>query len=137
MSNLPKVGLSGAEEEEEAVELRDPALMAPVLSRYHQDQELSAMVNALSRVVAGEPDPAFSSGSSQSSSSSGLRMGRGEVDYGLQCYYQGGGYGFGGGGGGGGGGGYGGGEGSSSFSIAGITRLIFVCFFVMFLLVDI
>ncbi|XP_020249506.1 uncharacterized protein LOC109826902 [Asparagus officinalis] len=119
MSNLPKFGLGGAEEgEEEAVESREPALMAPVLSRYHRDLEFSAMVNALSRVVAGEPDPAFSSsGSSQSSSSSGLRMARGEVGYGLQRYYQAGGHGF------GGGGGYGGGEGSSSFSIAGSSRV--------------
>jgi len=56
---------------------------AAVLSRYHQDQEHSAMVQALSRVVAGEPEPmAYSPSPLMGASASSGRL-REEV---LQCY---------------------------------------------------
>lgn len=66
-----------------------------VLSAYHQEKELSAMVDALSQVVAGEPESVVedspfshvtsSDRSSPSSPSSGSKRGREEV---LQYYHQ-------------------------------------------------
>ena len=99
------------EEEEEAMGISESGIAPAVaLSRYHQEQELSAMVNALSRVVAGEPEPmahsshllsVASSGHSSPSaaSSGGQKRGREEV---LQCF-----------------GGYVAGEASSNVNISG------------------
>ena len=82
---------------EEAMGIAEPEIApAVVLSRCYQDQELSAMVSALTRVVAGEVEPmaAYSSpspmhvaspgrSSPSSTSSGGQKRGREEV---LQYY---------------------------------------------------
>lgn len=95
MANPRDFGWDEVEEEEETTEQAIAPPAPAFLSRYHQEQELSAMVAALSRVVAGEPaHPLMSSVSSQwpsylsalpSSSSSGQKRGR---DMEVLQYYQ-------------------------------------------------
>lgn len=107
VANPRDFGLDEVEEEETAEQTMAPPA-SDIMSRYHQDQELSAMVAALSRVIAGEPagpviigssstmpsppsplSYAYSSGHlSQSSSSSQQKRGRHQEALQLQ-YHQG------------------------------------------------